>query len=330
MRTLLAIYCLIILALLLWPYKFVLPCKSYRNGASWLVNENRIEFKMPGLVSSVSPPLGLYHRLVSGNGFTIEVWLTSAGLKQTGPARIVSYSRDPFYRNFTLGQENSDLVFRLRTTKTDLNGASPEIKVPGVFVPEQRQHIVVSYDFSQCRVYVDGQLRDSVPVPGGTFSNWDSDYQLLIGNEQTGDRPWLGSIERVVLYNRPVPAAEVVESYELGEIASKRNGVAASFEFSQGEDRVIHDTSGMQADISLELPNSFKNQDKCNFLTLKKRDVMDFISNFVMFLPFGLLLLLNLSDKFGAVFPTIAATFFVTVLFSLGTESLQYYIEART
>ena len=330
MRTLLAIYCILILLLMLWPYGFVFPCKHCVNGGTWIVNENRIEFQTPGLARSVSPPIGLHKRIASGKGFTIEAWLTTGALNQVGPARIVSYSHDPFYRNFTLGQQNDALIFRLRTTKTDLNGTSPEITVVGVFVPETRQHIVVSCDFSKCRIYVDGQLRDSAQLPGGTFTNWDPDYPLLLGNEQTGDRPWLGSIERIVLYARPISAAEAMESYESKDMNLHRSGVVTAFDFSRGKGTVIYDAGDVQPAIDLELPSSFTNEGTPAFLTLKHREIMDFISNFAIFFPFGFLLFLNLVNKSNPVFHTIVTTFFLAVLFSLITESLQYYVEART
>lgn len=331
MKTIILIYCFIIIALFLWPFKFIFPCRICPNGASWVVKENGIEFQTPGLLRSVSLPLGFYERLTSGNGLTIVAWLTTAGLSQGGPARIVSYSQDPFFRNFTLGQENDDLIFRLRTTKTDLNGTTPEVTVPETFVPGKRQHILMTYDYSHYRFYVDGQLRKSERAPGGTFSNWDPDHRLLIGNEQTGNRPWIGSVERIMIYDRPFSPAEVVQAYESGSLGPNFIGVAASFDFTEGEGNIIHDTSGVQPATHLELPAFFVNEGTPDFLTLKPRNVMDVISNFLIFLPFGFLLFLKLSEVFGgANLQSVTITFLAVVLFALSAESLQYYVEART
>ncbi len=47
-----------------------------------------------------------------------------------GPARIVTFSRDPSNRNFTLGQRRSDLEFRVRTPATGPNGHRPAARTP--------------------------------------------------------------------------------------------------------------------------------------------------------------------------------------------------------
>ena len=38
-----------------------------------------------------------------------------------------------------------------------------------------------------------------------SLRNWDLSYNLLLGNEQTGDRPWEGTIRRLALSTRAVP-----------------------------------------------------------------------------------------------------------------------------
>lgn len=330
-RTLLIIYCAIIFALLLWPYGFVLPCQGYSNGAVWISDENRIEFQTAGIISA-ELPLSLYEKIVSGTGFTIEIWLTPAKLQQEGPARIVSYSKNPFYRNFTLGQENDALVFRLRAANTNMNGTSPEITIPGIFAAGQRRHIVVDYDFSYCRIYIDGQLHDSIAFPGGNLANWNTDYQLLIGNERTGDRPWLGSIEQILLYDRPISATEAAQHYVRDDSKPGASGAVATFDFKQGQSHIIYATSDTQSDITLKVPDSVINQVKCDFLTpvLEKRKTMDFVSNFAIFFIFGILCFISLANRFRAFYPMIIITFCTTLLLALAVESLQYYVEART
>jgi hypothetical protein len=52
----------------------------------------------------------------------IEAIVATSRIPQFGPARIISLSRDPSKRNFTLGQENDRLVLRLQTSNTNRNG----------------------------------------------------------------------------------------------------------------------------------------------------------------------------------------------------------------
>ena len=52
----------------------------------------------------------------------IEAIVTTSRVPQFGPARIISLSRSPSKRNFTLGQEDDHLVLRLQTSNTSRNG----------------------------------------------------------------------------------------------------------------------------------------------------------------------------------------------------------------
>jgi outer membrane protein assembly factor BamB len=58
-----------------------------------------------------------------------EVAFTTDDARQTGPARILTFSSDPYHRNFTLGQEGDRVVFRLRTPETGENGMNPETTI---------------------------------------------------------------------------------------------------------------------------------------------------------------------------------------------------------
>ncbi|MHC4398697.1 MAG: apiosidase-like domain-containing protein [Planctomycetota bacterium] len=53
---------------------------------------------------------------------TLEAWVAPANMAQSGPARIVTLSRDTGQRNFTLGQKGAAYEVRCRTTSTSRNG----------------------------------------------------------------------------------------------------------------------------------------------------------------------------------------------------------------
>jgi hypothetical protein len=274
--------------------------------------------------------MDLYEMLVSGEGLSLEVWMTTASLDQVGPARIVSYSQDPFHRNFTLGQEKSDLIWRLRTTATDENGISAEITVPGLIRTDKLQQIVVSCDYERCQFYSDGRRQVTKRMPGGSFQNWDPTYRLLIGNEQSGDRPWVGSIKSVAIYDRPVSDADVKEMYQWVGGGPPKIGIVAKFDFASIEGRQISDKSGAAPGMQLHLPYVFENQSSAELLSLKSRNALDFIENFLVFLPLGVLLLLNSPYKSESAFLTVAAVVVLAFPFALFTESLQYFVASRT
>lgn len=155
---------------------------TYRDQTDFLPNlswkKNFLEFTAnanPMLTSenwleSIEPPIRLAQELENTSQFSLITHVATADLTQTGPARIVSYSWDIYHRNFTLGQQESNLVFRLRTPLTGENGTNPELTVPDIFIDTLPHQLVVTYDGSTIRVYVDGILQSSLlklkPTPG--------------------------------------------------------------------------------------------------------------------------------------------------------------------
>jgi hypothetical protein len=105
-------------------------------------------------LQTAGPAVHLARRFRETDAFTLRVRCATADVHQQGPARIMSNSWDPGLRNLTLGQQNRDLVLRLRTPATGPNGANPELVVPDVFVDEQPRDILVSYDGARLLVAV--------------------------------------------------------------------------------------------------------------------------------------------------------------------------------
>jgi hypothetical protein len=95
---------------------------------------------------SDGPASGLVRRLRETNAFTLRVKCATDDTGQYGPARIISNSVSRSLRNFTLGQQGTDLVFSLRTPGTGTNGAPLEVFVPGVFSDGRPREILVTYD----------------------------------------------------------------------------------------------------------------------------------------------------------------------------------------
>jgi hypothetical protein len=88
----------------------------------------------------------LTRALAETSQFTLAATVVTANPVQYGPARILSLSKDPFHCNFMLGQEGNDLVFRLRTSLTGVNGKKPQLVVPGVFVNDEPISLLAVYD----------------------------------------------------------------------------------------------------------------------------------------------------------------------------------------
>jgi len=82
------------------------------------------------LIASSAPATKLVQAIRESGAFSLEAWIQPAHLNQTGPARIVTLSRDPGNRNFTLGQGRTAYEVRFRTTTTSPNG-EPSLWSPG-------------------------------------------------------------------------------------------------------------------------------------------------------------------------------------------------------
>jgi len=137
------------------------------------------------------------------NQLMIELGFTTMDIEQNGPARILSLSLDSMKRNFTIGQQNENLILRLRTTETGENGTNPEV----ILCPlkqRKKYDIKICYRPGELDFYLDGKKVDVNQITGN-FSNWDSSCQLLFGNELRESRPWEGSISQVSIYDSSDP-----------------------------------------------------------------------------------------------------------------------------
>ena len=174
------------------------------------------------------------------NEVTIEAWATPVNLTDSGPARIITLSKDAGARNFTIGQEATVYEWRLRTQDTQSNG-QPYVELGAVRL--QTQHLVLVNDNNaNVILYVDGQEIHREVRPGG-LSTWDNSYRLAIGDEISRDRPWAGTFHLGGVYNRALTEAEVQQNFAAGP---------------DGEQEPPHDylVQNVGAECSLYMPSS--------------------------------------------------------------------------
>ncbi|SMF03440.1 RHS repeat-associated core domain-containing protein [Alteromonadaceae bacterium Bs31] len=186
------------------------------DGVSWL-SCGGIEIKEPAFLPTQSDDLALSNALKTSGELTIDTWIKPSSFQQNGPARIITLSLDPYERNFTLGQEKDAFVVRLRTSESDLNGLEASTITPAMAASNLPIHVAYTYDLSGlAKIYVNGNLLVEQAL-GGNLSNWDvTNVEFGLGNEVTLDRPWLGSIYSVSVYNRALPQNEIVQNFNAG------------------------------------------------------------------------------------------------------------------
>lgn len=176
--------------------------------------EGALSVLTPTLIASGTPAAKIISAARASDALTVEAWITPAAVLQDGPARIVTCSRNPHNRNFTLGHgrwgDRPKTVFnaRLRTTGANANG-EPSLTTPVDTVLPAMMHVVYTRDAAgNAVIYVDGQAVVSDTV-SGTLNNWGGGMRLALANELTGDRPWLGTYHLVAVYDRALSAGEV-------------------------------------------------------------------------------------------------------------------------
>ena len=168
----------------------------------------------------------LVGRLKRSRELTIEAWVTPANLNQKGPARIVSLSKNPNERNFTLGQDGKRFDVRLRTTRNSKNGLPSIASLPGSLKTARTHVVYTRAKNGKVHIWLNGR-HNFEGRADGDLSNWDASATLLLANEVTGDRPWLGKFHLLAIYDRALSSKEIVRNFKAGPTLSSSDQVAA-------------------------------------------------------------------------------------------------------
>ena len=113
----------------------------------------------------------VHKRLRDSGRVSLLAWFRVKDLEQTDLMRILTFSRDPYHRNFTIGQEGGALEFRLRTPATDLNGRDPATRTTEILEPGESFFVAATYDGFVSHVFVDGKLmaRENLAASAAVF-----------------------------------------------------------------------------------------------------------------------------------------------------------------
>ncbi len=156
---------------------------------------------------------------------TVEAWIHPENITQSGPARILTISRNSSERNFTLGQDGNKLDARLRTTRTSKNGM-PSTVSPKGSLQAQLMHVIYTRNRSgNAFIYINGKQAAKKTVAGKP-SNWDGSLHLALTNETSRDRPWKGSYHLVALYGRALSGSEIQANFKAGADADSEELLA--------------------------------------------------------------------------------------------------------
>ena len=196
--------------------------------------EGALGVRAPVTIASPKPASKIARAIRRSGAVTLEAWVTPANITQSGPARIVSLSPNASKRNFTVGQERDRYHVRFRTTSTTANG-TPESDPGRGAAKNQLTHVVYTRDAAgNARIYIDGKRRANKQV-GGSVSNWDEQFPLVLANERTGDRPWLGELHLVAIYSKALNEKDVLRNFQAGAKAGMDPRAAEKLALARAE-----------------------------------------------------------------------------------------------
>jgi hypothetical protein len=135
------------------PLDLLIAPTSHVN---WLSSSNGIEIVQPAVIKSQGPARKLAQAFRGSDEISIEAWFTPANLRQKGPARIVSYSEGLRRHNFTVGQQDAEMVFRLRTLISGRSGGAQTLETDDGVLKLEPLHIFATYAAGVERIYING------------------------------------------------------------------------------------------------------------------------------------------------------------------------------
>ncbi len=80
------------------------------------------------------------------------------------------------------------------------------------------QHVVLTFDpVAGRKLYVNGVFTgDADPKAGGSLSDWDDTFALVLGNETSNNRQWTGVIRLAAVHNRALTPAQIQQNFAVG------------------------------------------------------------------------------------------------------------------
>ena len=154
--------------------------------------------------------------VIASGAVTFEAWimpaLASQGLS-AAPVVVGGLCSTINSRNLSILQVGTHWVGRVRTT-TDVNGG-PDLTSTADITAGAMTHLVIVSDATQRILYVNGRADAVDPMPSAPLS-WDQSYRMVLGNEISANRQWLGTFALVAIYAQALTPALVMSNYLAG------------------------------------------------------------------------------------------------------------------
>ncbi len=180
------------------------------SGVKWI--PHGLETTSSPQMFSQEPAIDIYNEVLKTNELTLEAWIQPLDDNLIGIARIFTISQSTSERNFMLAQNGNKFEIRLRTSTTNNNGM-PSVFSKNNTVKDSLLHIVYTRkNDGHSNIYINGKLDTTFNLTGN-FTNWDSTYSLILGDEVTNNRLWKGKFYYIGFYSRALSNTEIMLNY---------------------------------------------------------------------------------------------------------------------
>lgn len=143
--------------------------------------------------------------ILNPSSITILAWIYPKGWGENGMGRIVTkYYSYQFY----VYSDGNRLSFYFWNSSNSTNQAWSNINSTKL---NEWQHVAVTYDGQYVKFYVNGLLSGQTAMKAGSLQS--SNSNLIIGNRESLDRTFNGTIDEIKIYNRALSSEEIYSEY---------------------------------------------------------------------------------------------------------------------
>lgn len=187
------------------------------SNVTW--TDEGLRFDRPTIARTPTAPTALYDAIRRSNEYTFEAWITAANATQSGPARIITLSRDTANHNFLVGQGvHQGTSQRIEARSHDRSRDYKVQTANGTFGTELTHLAVTRTTDGTMSIYLNGELASRKRM-NDDLSAWNRSYALAIGQDLNGDRPWLGTYHLTAVYADALTADDIRQNFGAGPTA---------------------------------------------------------------------------------------------------------------
>ncbi len=152
------------------------------------------------------PPGKVFNGITATGEFSLEMEITPSTLDSTARRLLWFGANSGSDANLDLYTRNAAHDVRLRNSATGNN--PPAIESDDDLVEDALTHVLVTFDGTSVHFYHNGVLAGATDQPGDLL-NWNAAYRFMLANSPAGSYPWLGTLNRLAIYDRAMNQRQV-------------------------------------------------------------------------------------------------------------------------